>query len=106
VLALISRSPFASTLLLALQPPNDGIRYFSLKDPEPEHGLAWFVLNAFFLVGVGIGAAILLGIAFGGFRLWLLEKFPRNRFNGASDEPFSLSPFSSEEGAKPEEPGS
>jgi hypothetical protein len=101
VLALVARSPLASMLLLALQPGNDGVRYFSLKDPEPQHGLAWFVLNAFFLVAVALGATTLIGIAFGGFRWWLLEKFPNNRFNGAPDEPFSLS-FPNEDPPKPD----
>jgi hypothetical protein len=101
VLAFVARSPFASALLLAFQPANDGIRYFSLKSSEPDHGLAWFVLNAFFLVAVALGVTLLVGIAFGGFRLWLLNRFPNNRFNGAPDEPFSLS-FPREDLAKPE----
>lgn len=101
VLALLSRSRLASMLLLALQPANDGIRYFSLKDPEPQHGLAWFILNAFLLVAVALGATLLAGIAFGGFRWWLMEKFPRNRFNGAPEEPFSLS-FPQDDPPKPE----
>ncbi len=57
-----------------------------LKDPEPEHGLAWFVLNAFFFVGVALVVTLGIGIAFGSFRVWLLEKFPHNRFNGTPDD--------------------
>ena len=91
VLAWAARSPLLLSLILAFQPPDGGVRYFSLKDPEPQHGLAWFILNAFLLVAVALGATLLAGILFGGFRLWLLEKFPRNRFNGTPDEPFSLS---------------
>lgn len=97
VLALLTRFPL---LAAALQPANDGIRYFSLKDPEPEHGLAWFILNAFLLVAVAVGIMVLVGVVFGGIRLWLLEKFPRNRFNGVPDEPFSLS-FSKDEAPEP-----
>jgi hypothetical protein len=104
VLALLARSPFTAALLLAFQPANDGIRYYSLKSPQTEHGLAWFVLNAFVLVGVALGATLLLGIAFGGFRLWLLNKFPNNRFNGTPDEPFSLS-FPRDDPVKPEPGG-
>lgn len=69
-----------------LQPADDGIRYYSLKDPNPEPGLAWFVLNAFFLVGVVVLVTLALGVAFGSFRYWLLEKFPHNRFNGAPED--------------------
>jgi hypothetical protein len=98
---MVARSLLASLLLLAFQSANDGVRFFSLKDPEPQHGLAWFILNAFFLVAVALGATLLMGIAFGGFRLWLLEKFPRNWFNGSPDEPFSLS-FPRDEPTKPE----
>jgi hypothetical protein len=101
VLACLARSPLLLALVLAFQPADGGIRYFSLKDPEPQHGLAWFVLNAFLLVAVAVGATLLIGILFGGFRLWLLEKFPHNRFNGVPDEPFSLS-FTNEEPPKPD----
>ncbi|MGH9320439.1 MAG: hypothetical protein ACRD3V_11230 [Vicinamibacteria bacterium] len=86
VLDLLARWPTALSLVLSLQPVDDGIRYFSLKDPEPERGLAWFILNAFFLVGVALVATLAVGIAFGSFRYWLLEKFPNNRFNGVPED--------------------
>jgi hypothetical protein len=86
LLDILARVPYALPVLFALQPADDGIRYFSLKDPEPEHGLAWFILNAFFLIAVALLITIGLGIAFGGFRLWLLEKFPHNRFNGVPED--------------------
>jgi hypothetical protein len=86
LLDLLARVPHALPLLFALQPSDDGIRYFSLKDPEPERGLAWFVLNAFFLIAVALGVTLGLGIAFGSFRLWLLERFPHNRFNGTPED--------------------
>ena len=83
LLELLARVPHALPLLYALQPPDDGIRFFSLKDPEPERGLAWFILNAFFLIAVSLAVTLGLGIAFGSFRVWLLEKYPHNRFNGS-----------------------
>ena len=86
LLEALARVPHALTLLFALQPADDGVRFFSLKDPEPEHGLAWFILNAFVLVGVALVVTLGLGIAFGSFRVWLLEKFPHNRFNGTPDD--------------------
>jgi hypothetical protein len=86
LLDVLARVPYALTLLFALQPADDGIQYFSLKDPEPERGLAWFVLNAFFLIAVALLVTLGLGIAFGSFRVWLLEKFPHNRFNGSPED--------------------
>jgi hypothetical protein len=83
---LIFRVPYALPILFALQPADDGIRYFSLKDPEPERGLAWFILNAFFLIAVSLGVTVGLGLALGWFRVWLLEKFPNNRFNGVPED--------------------
>ena len=88
LLELLARAPYALPLLYALQPADDGIRFFSLKDPEPERGLAWFILNAFFLIAVSLAVTLGLGIAFGSFRVWLLEKYPHNRFNGSPvDDP-------------------
>jgi ABC-type phosphate transport system permease subunit len=86
ILEVLARVPHALTLLFALQPAEEGIRFFSLKDPEPERGLAWFILNAFFLVAVALVFTLGIGIAFGSFRVWLLERFPHNRFNGTPDD--------------------
>jgi hypothetical protein len=85
-LEFLARVPYGLAILFALQPADDGIKYFSLKDPEPERGLAWFVLNAFFLIAVALAVTLGIGIAFGSFRVWLLEKFPRNRFNGTPED--------------------
>jgi hypothetical protein len=88
ILDVLARLPYALTLLFALQPAEEGVRFFSLKDPEPEHGLAWFILNAFFFVAIALAVTLSIGIAFGSFRVWLLEKFPHNRFNGTpNDDP-------------------
>lgn len=58
------------------------IRYFTLKDPDPEPSFVWVILNTFFFIGVVLAITIGIGVAFGGFRFWLLSKFPYNRFNG------------------------
>ena len=70
--------------------PMDGVEFFTLTDPNPDRGLAWFVLNAFFLAGVGIAVMIGAGLVFGSFRLWLLNKFPSNWFNGAPQDDVSV----------------
>ncbi len=88
LLGVVARVPYALALLFALQPADDGIQYFSMKDPEPERGFAWFILNAFYFIAVALLVALAIGIAFGGFRVWLLEKYPHNRFNGVpKDDP-------------------
>ncbi len=86
LLDLLARVPHALPLLFALQPADDGIKYFTLRDPEPERNLAWFVLNAFFLIAVALVVTVGIGIAFGTFRVWLLEKYPHNRFNGLPED--------------------
>lgn len=86
LLEIFARVPQGLTLLFALQPADDGIKFFSLKDPEPERGLAWFVLNAFFLIAVALLVTLGIGIAFGTFRVWLLERFPHNWFNGTPED--------------------
>lgn len=88
LLDFLARAPFALPILFALQPADDGIKYFTLRDPESERNLAWFILNAFFLIAVALGVTLAIGIALGTFRVWLLEKFPHNRFNGTPvDDP-------------------
>jgi len=88
LLDLLARVPFALPLLFAFQPADDAVRYFSVKDPEPdpERAFARFVLNAFFFIAVALAVALVLGIAFGAFRVWLLEKYPHNRFNGVPED--------------------
>lgn len=82
-LTVLARLSLLAPALLFLQPPDEGIRFFTLKDPDPDPSLAWFILNAFFLIAVVLAVTLGIAIAFGGFRYWLLEKFPHNRFNGA-----------------------
>jgi ABC-type phosphate transport system permease subunit len=88
LLDFLARVPYALPVLFALQPAEDAVRYFSVKDPEPdpERTLAWFVLNAFYLIAVALVVTLGLGIAFGTFRVWLLEKYPHNRFNGVPED--------------------
>ena len=71
------------------QTEQPAIRYFTLKNPEPEPSFVWVILNTFFFIGVALAITIAIGVAFGGFRLWLLNKFPYNWFNGADKEDLS-----------------
>lgn len=79
---LLVRFPRLFEVLLSAQANQPEIKFFTLKDPDPEPSLAWFILNAFFLVAVALAVTIAIGVAFGSFRFWLLEKFPHNPFNG------------------------
>lgn len=74
---------------LWIQATQPEIRYFTLKDPDPEPSIAWFILNAFFFIAVALTITLAIGVAFGSFRFWLLEKFPYNRLNGADKEDLS-----------------
>lgn len=78
----------ALVLLAEAQASQGGVKFFTLKDPDPDPSLAWFILNAFFFVGIAILVMVALGFAFGSFRYWLLAKFPNNRFNGTPDDDF------------------
>ena len=71
---------------LLLQANQPAIRYFTLKDPNPDPSYVWVILNAFFFIGVMLIVMITLGTIFGGFRYWLLTKFPNNKFNGIDEE--------------------
>jgi len=73
-------------MFLWAQTDQPAIRYFNLENPDPDPSFAWVILNAFFFIGVTLLVTIGIGIAFGGFRFWLLTKFPYNRFNGADKE--------------------
>jgi hypothetical protein len=86
LLDLLARVTFALPILYALQPADDAVRYFSVKDPDPERMFAWFILNAFFFIAVALLITLGIGIAFGAFRVWLLEKYPHNRFNGVPED--------------------
>ena len=68
------------------QTEHPAIHYFTLTDPDPEPSFVWFILNAFYFVGTVAAVTFGIGLAFGGFRFWLLSKFPYNRFNGSDKD--------------------
>ena len=70
------------------QTERPAIQYFTLTDPDPEPSFVWFILHTFYFIGIVLAVAFVVGLSFGGFRFWLLSKFPYNRFNGADkDDP-------------------
>jgi len=72
--------------LLRAQTEQPAIRYFTLKDPDPEPSFVWFIVHTFYFIGIVLAVAFVAGLAFGGFRFWLLSKFPYNWLNGANKE--------------------
>lgn len=68
------------------QTEQPAVRFFTLKNPDPEPSFVWVVLNTFFFIGVALLITLVIGIAFGGFRLWLLRRFPYNWLNGADKD--------------------
>ena len=70
------------------QTEQPAIQYFTLTDPDPEPSFVWFILHTFYFIGIVLAVAFVVGLSFGGFRFWLLSKFPYNRLNGADkDDP-------------------
>ncbi len=73
-----------SSLLLAVQPVP--VEYFTLPDPDPPRGILFLVLESLAFAGALIGATVVLGVAFGIFRSWLLSRYPTNAFNGSGQD--------------------
>ena len=59
------------------QTDQPAIRYFTLKDPDPEPSFVWFILNTFFFIGVILAVTIAIGVAFGGFPLLAVVEIPQ-----------------------------
>ena len=75
-----------NSLWLWVQSTTPKIEYFTLENPNPEPSVVWVILNAFFFVAVVLLITMAIGVAFGGFRYWLLEKFPNNPLNGVEED--------------------
>lgn len=72
---------FAFAKALLRQPPP--IEYFTLPDPEPPRGILSLILDSFALAGTLLLGTVVVGLGFGLFRIWLLRRYPNNRFNGS-----------------------
>ena len=62
------------------------MEYFTLPDPEPPRGILFLILESFVLAGVLVLGTVIVGFGFGLFRVWLLRRFPNNRFNGKGQD--------------------
>ena len=54
--------------------------------PEPPRGILFLILESFVLAGVLVLGTVIVGFGFGLFRVWLLRRFPNNRFNGKGQD--------------------
>ena len=59
------------------------VEFITLPDPEPPRGILTLILESFALAGTFILATVVIGFGFGLFRIWLLRRYPNNRFNGS-----------------------
>ncbi len=59
------------------------VEFITLPEPDPPRGILSVIVESFAFAGAMLLGAVLLGLAFGVFRHWLLGRYPNNRFNGA-----------------------
>ena len=52
------------------------VEFITLPNPEPPRGILTLILESFALAGVLLLGAVVLGIGFGLFRIWLLRRYP------------------------------
>lgn len=67
----------------ALLQQRQTVEFITLPDPEPPRGILALILESFALAGAFILATVVIGFGFGLFRIWLLRRYPNNRFNGS-----------------------
>lgn len=67
----------------ALLQQRQTVEFITLPDPEPPRGILTLILESFALAGTFILATVVIGFGFGLFRIWLLRRYPDNRFNGS-----------------------
>ncbi len=77
---------FGSVAFFALAAQPVPVEYFTLPDPDPPRGILFLILESFAFVGALLGATLVLGLAFGIFRAWLLRRHPTNAFNGSGQD--------------------
>ncbi len=79
---LASLQLLPASLASALLQQRQVVEFITLPNPEPERGILAVILDSFVMVGVFLGATVVVGIGIGVLRLWLLRRYPDNRFNG------------------------
>ena len=59
------------------------VEFVTLPNPEPPRGILTLILESFALAGTLLLGTVLVGLGFGLFRIWLIRRYPDNRFNGS-----------------------
>ena len=78
--------PFAllgSLVSSALLQQRQTVEFITLPNPDPPPGILTLILESFALAGALLGGTVIVGLGFGLFRIWLLRRYPDNRFNGS-----------------------
>lgn len=66
----------------ALLQQRQTVEFITLPNPEPPRGILTLIIESFALAGTLLLATVIIGLGFGLFRIWLLRRYPDNRFNG------------------------
>lgn len=80
---LQSFGPIGSLVSQALLQQRQTVEFITLPNPEPPRGLLTLIVESFALAGTLLLGTVVIGIGFGFFRIWLLRRYPDNRFNGS-----------------------
>ena len=67
----------------ALLQQRQTVEYVTLPNPEPPRGILTLIIESFALAGTLLLGTVLVGLGVGLFRVWLLRRYPDNRFNGS-----------------------
>ena len=79
----LSFGALGSFVWRALLQQRQTVEFITLPDPEPPRGILSLILESFALAGVLLLGTVVIGLSFGLFRIWLLRRYPENRFNGS-----------------------
>ena len=75
--------PLGSLVSWAMLQQRQTVEFVTLPQVEPPRGILTLILESFALAGTLVLATVLVGLGFGIFRIWLIRRYPDNRFNGS-----------------------
>lgn len=92
-----------SVLLRLQEPAGGGVTFIDFtKDQDPS--LAWLILSTFGLIALVLALTVGLGLVIGFLRIWFMNRFPHNRFNGRDGESTIRLHLKDEPGGAPHRP--
>ena len=75
--------PLGSLVSWAMLQQRQTVEFVTLPQTEPPSGILTLILDSFALAGTLLLGTVFVGLGFGIFRLWLIRRYPDNRFNGS-----------------------